>query len=84
MDDWFTTIARVDTDEDFLAPDNWSDLFVTSRINSLTDWDPVLDEHLPDLAPEWLSDAEIDQVRRKRRRQGCKFVRFPHLGQDTN
>jgi hypothetical protein len=63
MDDWFTTIARVDTDEDFLALDNWSDLFVTSRINSLTDWDPVLDGHLPDLVPEWLSDAEIDQVK---------------------
>eukprot|EP00957_Ditylum_brightwellii_P184829 14077669-Ditylum_brightwellii.AAC.2 len=23
MDDWVTTIARVNTDKDFLAPDNW-------------------------------------------------------------
>eukprot|EP00957_Ditylum_brightwellii_P051672 3918250-Ditylum_brightwellii.AAC.1 len=73
MDNWFTTIARVDTDEDFLALDNWSDLFTTSRINSLTDWDPILDGHLPDLVPEWLSDAKIEQIRQERCRQGHKI-----------
>eukprot|EP00957_Ditylum_brightwellii_P017341 1305991-Ditylum_brightwellii.AAC.2 len=73
MEDWFTTIARVDTDEDFLATDNRSDLFATSRIHSLPDWDLILDGHLPDLAPEWLSDAKIEQIRQERHRQGQKI-----------
>eukprot|EP00957_Ditylum_brightwellii_P055651 4216533-Ditylum_brightwellii.AAC.1 len=42
MDDWFTTIARIDTNNNFVAPKNWEDLFKFDRLNLLVDWNPVL------------------------------------------
>eukprot|EP00957_Ditylum_brightwellii_P150111 11431737-Ditylum_brightwellii.AAC.1 len=59
MDDWFTTIVRIDTDNDFVAPENWENLFKFNRLNLLVDWDPVLDGPLLEIAPEWLSERKI-------------------------
>eukprot|EP00957_Ditylum_brightwellii_P073414 5578953-Ditylum_brightwellii.AAC.3 len=41
------------------------------QLNSLIDWDPVLDGPLPELAPEWLSEHEL---------QACQTARqqMPH------
>jgi hypothetical protein len=79
MDDWFTTIARMGTDDDFTPPDGWEDLFKFNRINSLIDWDPVVDGNLPDLAIEWLSEGEVQARERKRRLVGRAFDTPPRI-----
>eukprot|EP00957_Ditylum_brightwellii_P056374 4273414-Ditylum_brightwellii.AAC.1 len=66
MDNWLTTIARMETDDDFTAPEEWKDLFKFSRLNALVDWDPAADGYVPDLAIEWLSDAEVQDRERRR------------------
>eukprot|EP00957_Ditylum_brightwellii_P002281 175546-Ditylum_brightwellii.AAC.1 len=59
MDDWFTTIVRMGTNEDFTPPDGWEDLFKCDRINLLIDCEPVVDGNFPNLAIKWLSEAEV-------------------------
>eukprot|EP00957_Ditylum_brightwellii_P206829 15350181-Ditylum_brightwellii.AAC.1 len=61
MDDWFNTIARMYSDDDFVPPENWEDLLWLSCFNSLLDWDPIVDGDLSDLAAKGLSDHEIEQ-----------------------
>eukprot|EP00957_Ditylum_brightwellii_P200663 15297285-Ditylum_brightwellii.AAC.1 len=39
MDDWFTTIARKGTDDNFVPPENWSNPIKTSSINAFAEWD---------------------------------------------
>eukprot|EP00957_Ditylum_brightwellii_P038988 2947030-Ditylum_brightwellii.AAC.2 len=59
MNNWFTTITKVGTDDNFVPPDNWAESIHTSSLNSLDDWTPEVDDHLPDLADKWLPDIEI-------------------------
>eukprot|EP00957_Ditylum_brightwellii_P076437 5809484-Ditylum_brightwellii.AAC.1 len=59
MDDWFTTIARDGNDDNFVPPENWSNLIKTSLIDVLAEWATEVDGHYPVLATKWLSDVEI-------------------------
>eukprot|EP00957_Ditylum_brightwellii_P033617 2549015-Ditylum_brightwellii.AAC.1 len=83
MDDWFTTIARMGTDEDFTPPDGWKDLFKFNRINLLIDWDPAVDGNLLDLAIEWLSEAEVQARERQQRLVGCVFDPPPWIDPES-
>eukprot|EP00957_Ditylum_brightwellii_P064090 4862012-Ditylum_brightwellii.AAC.3 len=59
MDDWFSTISWIGTNDDFVPPYNWEDLFKFDQLNLLVDWDPIHDGPLPELALKWLSEQEI-------------------------
>eukprot|EP00957_Ditylum_brightwellii_P089054 6781787-Ditylum_brightwellii.AAC.1 len=59
IDDWFTTVAQMNTDDDFMVPDNWEYLLKMSCFNSLIDWDLVEDGYLIELHMEWLSEREL-------------------------
>eukprot|EP00957_Ditylum_brightwellii_P117058 8928939-Ditylum_brightwellii.AAC.1 len=79
MDDCFSTIARVRTNNDFVLPDNWEDLFKVGGINLLTDWDPATDGILLDLAIEWLSEGEIYACKCHGRYRGRAFNPPPSI-----
>eukprot|EP00957_Ditylum_brightwellii_P072341 5498478-Ditylum_brightwellii.AAC.1 len=61
IDNWFTTVAQMNTDDNFVVPDNWEELFKMSCFNSLLDWGLVEDGYLSELHIEWLPDRESEQ-----------------------
>eukprot|EP00957_Ditylum_brightwellii_P187527 14281147-Ditylum_brightwellii.AAC.1 len=75
MDDWFTMIAREGTNDDFVSPENWSNLIKTSSNNALAEWDTKVNGHYPDLTTKWLSDIEINQ-----RNQDRNWFFWPAVG----
>eukprot|EP00957_Ditylum_brightwellii_P020608 1553420-Ditylum_brightwellii.AAC.1 len=72
------------TDGDFTTSEEWKDLFKCSRSIALVDWDPVTDGYVPDLAIEWLSDAEIQDREQRRCCVGQAFYPPPWLDPEPN
>eukprot|EP00957_Ditylum_brightwellii_P086017 6544312-Ditylum_brightwellii.AAC.1 len=72
------------TDDDFTAREEWKEMFKFSRVNVLVDWDPINDGYAPDLAIEWLSDAEIHDREWRRCCIRQAFDPPPWLNPDSN
>eukprot|EP00957_Ditylum_brightwellii_P210678 15365253-Ditylum_brightwellii.AAC.2 len=49
MDDWFAAVAWMDSNKDSAVPNIWEDMIEFSHLNSLHDWDLVVDGYLPEL-----------------------------------
>eukprot|EP00957_Ditylum_brightwellii_P122546 9345090-Ditylum_brightwellii.AAC.2 len=62
LDNWFMTIAQIDTEDDFVVPENLGKLFKTSLLNSLSNWDPRFYGPMPDHGTGWLTDAEVQDA----------------------
>eukprot|EP00957_Ditylum_brightwellii_P128880 9831151-Ditylum_brightwellii.AAC.1 len=77
IDDWFTIIGMIETDEDFVTPDNRDDLFQVGRFNCLIEWNPLFDGLLIELSVEWLSECELDVQRQYHEQTRCAFVSLP-------
>ena len=61
MDDWFTTIAQMDTEEKFKVEINWDNLFQKLGLNYIDAWESEFDGICPILDNKRINENDIKE-----------------------